>query len=519
MPLPLLFIGIGAATGALGIGKGIKAGIDMKDAKDTNQYANNIVENAKNSLEKARKNSGKSLENLGSKKLYILDKSINSFIKAFEQLRNVELSESVGLNELNKFKIDKQSLTELKELGGYATSILGGAATGALGGALSAFGAWGAATTFATASTGTAIASLSGAAATNATLAFFGGGSLAAGGLGMAGGTAVLGGLVAGPALAVMGFVIGAKASAQKDKAYANLATAKETAEELKIAEDLCHGIRRRANMFYNYLIRMDTIFSPLIFELEQIIETSGTDYSSFDETQKKTVAAACSWASAIKALLDTPILSEEGNLTEESEKLSVELAQLDSDENSSKSQENTYEENSVSEDDEMVYPWKSIDLEKLDYNDLSGYTFDELNLIEGYIDSYDDPDYRKSCRVLVRNEIAIRYLEGVGIEKDDKKAFEYYMKSASSGDPHAQFKLGQCYEYGWGTEEKTETAFKWYKKSSEQGYAEAQNALGDCYWYGTGIEKDEVLAREWYEQAASQGNTGAEYMLKTYFN
>ena len=45
------------------------------------------------------------------------------------------------------------------------------------------------------ASTGTSIASLSGAAATNATLAFFGGGSLAAGGLGMAGGTAVLGGL------------------------------------------------------------------------------------------------------------------------------------------------------------------------------------------------------------------------------------------------------------------------------------------------------------------------------------
>ena len=80
----------------------------------------------------------------------------------------------------------------------------------AAGGSLAAFGAYSAATTFATASTGTAIASLSGAAASNATLAFFGGGSLAAGGLGMAGGAAVLGGLVAGPALLVMGIIIGA---------------------------------------------------------------------------------------------------------------------------------------------------------------------------------------------------------------------------------------------------------------------------------------------------------------------
>ena len=44
-----------------------------------------------------------------------------------------------------------------------------------------------------TASTGASIASLSGAAATNATLAWFGGGSLAAGGGGMAAGTVVLG--------------------------------------------------------------------------------------------------------------------------------------------------------------------------------------------------------------------------------------------------------------------------------------------------------------------------------------
>lgn len=58
---------------------------------------------------------------------------------------------------------------------------------------------------FAAASTGTAINTLSGAAATNATLAWLGGGSIAAGGGGIAAGAAVLGGLIAIPALAVMG--------------------------------------------------------------------------------------------------------------------------------------------------------------------------------------------------------------------------------------------------------------------------------------------------------------------------
>ena len=53
--------------------------------------------------------------------------------------------------------------------------------TGLAGGALTALGAYGAASALATASTGTAIATLHGVAATNATLAWFGGGSLAAG--------------------------------------------------------------------------------------------------------------------------------------------------------------------------------------------------------------------------------------------------------------------------------------------------------------------------------------------------
>lgn len=46
MPIPLLFIGIGLGTAALGIGKGVKAGIDQKDANNTNAHAQSIVDDA-----------------------------------------------------------------------------------------------------------------------------------------------------------------------------------------------------------------------------------------------------------------------------------------------------------------------------------------------------------------------------------------------------------------------------------------------------------------------------------------
>lgn len=75
-----------------------------------------------------------------------------------------------------------------------------GAAGASLGVAVVTMGptvAMGVATTFGVASTGTAISALSGAAATNAALAWLGGGALAVGGGGMAAGEAFL--ALAGP--------------------------------------------------------------------------------------------------------------------------------------------------------------------------------------------------------------------------------------------------------------------------------------------------------------------------------
>lgn len=320
MPLPLLFIGLAAATGGLGIGKTVKAGIDNARADSINREASDNVDAATKRLNMQRTACGKALRVLGEQKMYVLNSSVSGFLNTFTKIKNVDFTESEGLEELRKFHIDEREFTELKNLVNFAAGFAGGALAGGATGALTAFGACGVAHLLASASTGTAIATLHGAAATNATLAFFGGGSLTAGGLGVAGGTAVLGGLIAGPALLVLGFVVDAAAGKKLKQALLNQEEAKRMTEELNTGSAQCEAIRRRTYMFYNLLARLDARFLPLIYQMEDIVRTEGEDYRLYRAESKKIIASCASIAVTIKTLLDTPLLTDDGLLTGESE-------------------------------------------------------------------------------------------------------------------------------------------------------------------------------------------------------
>ncbi len=320
MPLPLLFIGVVAATGALGVGKTVKAGVDAVNASNINKNANEIVEDATKLLNAQRLACGNSLSHLGSEKLFVLNSSMTAFLDTFTKIKNVDFRETEGLDELRRLHVDEKDFAEMKTMVSFAGSLAGGAVAGTAGGALAAFGAYGAAQALACASTGTAIAALHGAAATNATLAFFGGGSLAAGGLGMAGGTMILGGLVAGPALMVMGFVAGSAAKKNLEKAYANRSEAIQIASQLNTASLQCETIRRRTYLFYNLLARLDAYFLPLIYKMEDIVKAEGDDYRCYSPTSKQVIASCASVAVSVKSVLDTPLLTDDGLLTEESE-------------------------------------------------------------------------------------------------------------------------------------------------------------------------------------------------------
>ena len=209
-----------------------------------------------------------------------------------------------------------------------ATSVIKGLVGGAGAGALTAFGAYSATMTFAAASTGTAIACLSGVAATNATLAFLGGGAIAAGGGGMALGSTILGGAVAGPAIAILGVVMNASASKNLDNAYSNKYKAEEAVESLKVVKALCNGISKRSDMFISLISKLDDILIELTAQLEVIVNVRGTNYARYNEKEQGVVAMSISVAEAIKIVLGTPILTEDGKLTAESQSVHEQISE-----------------------------------------------------------------------------------------------------------------------------------------------------------------------------------------------
>lgn len=326
MPLPVLFIGIAAAAGFLGTGMNAKAVVDNVSANNLNRSANELIGDSTKLLNSQRLACGDALSHLGSVKLFVLNSSMAQFLDSFSKIKNVDFRASESLDELNRLHVDAREFTEMKELVNFAGNMAGGAVAGAASGALIAFGAYGAAQALACASTGTAISALSGAAAANATLAFFGGGALAAGGLGMAGGAAVLGGLVAGPALAVMGLIAGSAARRKLDGARTNRAEALRTAAGMNATSMQCEAIRRRTCMFYNLLVRLDSFFLPLIYRMEDIVQAEGCDYSAYCEESKQAIAACASVAVSMKSVLDTPLLTDDGLLTDESARTAADI-------------------------------------------------------------------------------------------------------------------------------------------------------------------------------------------------
>ena len=118
----------------------------------------------------------------------------------------------------------------------------------------------------------------------------------------------------------VMGLVAGNAAKKNLEKAYTNRAEAIQIASQLHSAGLQCETIRRRTYMFYNLLARLDTYFLPLIYKMEEIVEKEGDDYRKYSIESKKTIASCASVAVSVKSVLDTPLLTDDGLLTEESQ-------------------------------------------------------------------------------------------------------------------------------------------------------------------------------------------------------
>jgi len=273
---------------------------------------------AQEKAEAAAKKTNKKIEELGhhTSALYA---ALNAIQSLFDRIRNVPEEEKLKYEELKNIRIGwkKQAenieleykKSEVKAAGQGTAGVGAGVAVAALG----PTAAMGIATTFGVASTGTAISALSGAAATNAALAWLGGGALAAGGGGMAAGSAFLalagpvGWAIAGVSIVASGLTF-FKTKSDKDRLeniFTIISNRDVKSYELAIVE-LSERVERIVNE------------AGKLTEAITKIETFGTDYNKMSEAQQYELGAYVNLMEASTMLLVNPILGLQPKYTEQ---------------------------------------------------------------------------------------------------------------------------------------------------------------------------------------------------------
>ncbi len=110
--------------------------------------------------------------------------------------------------------------------------------------------------------------------------------------------------------------------------------------------------------------------------------------------------------------------------------------------------------------------------------------------------------------------EIASRYSDGRGVEKDLKQAAKYYAKAADAGFAPAQFRIGSFYEKGLGVERDAGKAKTWYQMAAEQGNSSAMHNLAVLFAMGASGPVDNDSAATWFTKAAEFGVKDSQYNL-----
>lgn len=275
------------------------------------------LESAQKQTEIAVDKTNKKIEELGghTSTLYVRLKAIQD---QFNRISNVPRELRVECEKLQKVRLEwKQQVEKIEK--DYDTAKIkagtGGVAGVGIGGAVVALGptaAMGVATTFGVASTGTAISSLSGAAATNAALAWLGGGALATGGGGMVAGEAFL--ALAGP----IGWTIAGISILASVFSIFNAKFDKEKLEAI-----FCLISKRDEKKYDLAIVELNERIKRIIDESDKLrtaldrTKSFGTDYISMTTEQQIELGSYVNFMNSSTQLLINPILGLQPDYTE----------------------------------------------------------------------------------------------------------------------------------------------------------------------------------------------------------
>ena len=317
----------GAGVVAKGAGKmarvasGYEAYDSRKKAKETKAIADSIIANIEEEDKRRREETNRVLQSFSETKTELLQKYLSPFLSYIRAMGN-DYKEKVYEfgGEVYLDKLDIKALETIEMNASTAGKVALASSTAA---AIALFGVPAATTwavgTFAAASTGTAISSLSGAAASNAILAWLGGGSLASGGGGIVAGKAVLTAIKVTStgvfALVAANIIASAYFSKKYTEATCYLEEAKKARAKAKLGWKVMEAINQRAMELESVMKKLGDKIEDELLYLEPLVY----DFQSEDEYYLETFSKTSVLVKALSEVAQVPLIDKNGELSNES--------------------------------------------------------------------------------------------------------------------------------------------------------------------------------------------------------
>ncbi|MBQ9546618.1 MAG: hypothetical protein IJU90_04970 [Bacteroidales bacterium] len=299
---------------------GVQAVQDRKKSIQTKEEADALEAEIMKTNESVRDDMNDTLETFGKRRMEALHNTIGVFLDYLERLnQHAKAKEYEFLTEID---IKSEEIAELQQIDMKASDA---AKVLAVGGGFATIGligtpalVTGLVTSFAAASTGTAISTLSGAAAHGAVLAWLGGGTIAAGGGGMAAGAAVMTALTATATAGLAVIAVGTLASAFYSRKYTeatkHLAEVKEWVAQTEASWAVMAGIKERVLELQKLTNDLEQRTIEQLHKLDPYID----HFDKTDMAHVELFQQAAIMVKSMSELAQVSILDEDGNLNEQ---------------------------------------------------------------------------------------------------------------------------------------------------------------------------------------------------------
>lgn len=296
----MLFLTIGELIGARLANASAKE--KNEKAQEINKEAQQLYDSAKSSLESAKSIAEGQIKVLGKSKVAVLQTSVAQFLKYWEKIKDIQLKESAGIDEIRNFQFTQSDILQLQKISQesfnntyeMANKLAVSGTTFAVGGAAMEAGILGA--------TGTALGAVISSLAS-----------------------------IAAPVVVFTAFSASMKADENLQKAQENYSKASLAAEKMKTEQVKCEAIYERTKIFDDLLIQLNDRFSDCVGLMTAVVKKKTrfrrkVTQDIFTDEEQALFAVTRALAGAVKAIIDMPILSSNGELTTKSEEKAAEL-------------------------------------------------------------------------------------------------------------------------------------------------------------------------------------------------